>query len=213
MYVVVITCFMFILMIVLLITLYEDTGASHSLVNDPLFWQTMMCVVLCFLLMGINLTYLYLINTQMKLQRGILSLIILGKYRYINQLEMYFQKDIQESNYNIPIPSSQYNNNHIHNNHNNQNNNQNNQNNNQNNNNNGAYVNFQELLLQQSEIISSFENILNLLDKVDEIKGSKLAGFKIERQHIVWVITTLLLFIYSMIQFMNKQSHSDGSIW
>lgn len=169
---------MLILMIVIFLTFYGDSGSIHPLVNDSLFWQTMMCVILCFILMGINLTYLYLINTQMKLQRGILSLIILTKYRYINQLEMYFQREIYNST-EITITR--------------------------------AYI--QELLLQQSEIISSFENILNLLDKVDEIKGSKLAGFKIERQHIVWVITTLLLFLYSIAQFMNKQSHSQNSIF
>lgn len=157
-------------MIVIFLTLYGKSGSSHHLAIDPLFWQTMMCVIICFLLMGINLTYLYLINTQMKLQRGTLSLIILAKYRYINQLEMYFQK---ERNNNSTISQ-----------------------------------NYQYLFQQQHEIISSFENILNLLDKVDDIKGSKLAGFKVERQHIVWVITTLLLFIYSVAQFLRKQSNS-----
>lgn len=162
---------MFFMMIYLLIFLYGSGTAAHqrqmSLI-DPIFWQTVFCVFLCFLLMGANVTYLYLVNSQMKQQRGHLSLLMLSKYRDVSLLEN------QLMNMN-PAMSNQ----------------------------------LTSVILYQKSIISSLEDILSILERVDEVKGSKLAGFKVERQHIVWVATTLLLFVYSLFQFMAQPDQWD----
>lgn len=171
---------MFILMIDLILNLYSTTATRNNSTNillDPIVWQKLFCVFFCFTLMSLNLTYLFLVNTEMKKQRGTLSLLILAKYRYINQLETYFLVKSKPTSssyanslplslpYDIPLSI------------------------------------IPTIISDQRELISSLDDILTVYENIDEVKGSKLAGFKIERQHIVWIITTLSLFIYSLYQY------------
>lgn len=175
---------MFLLMIYLFILIYGtgDTVAHRRQMSliDPVFWQIVLCVFLCFILMGTNVTYLYLVNSQMKQQRGNLSLLMLSKYRKIDELEnqiMNFTSTPAEWS-STPM----------------------------------ACPELASILLYQKNIISSLEDILSILERVDEIKGSKIAGFKVERQHIVWVVTTLLLFAYSLFQFLAQPRGLNWSL-
>lgn len=175
---------MFLLMIYLFILIYGtgDTVAHRRQMSliDPVFWQIVLCVFLCFILMGTNVTYLYLVNSQMKQQRGNLSLLMLSKYRKIDELEnqiMNFTSTPAEWS-STPL----------------------------------ACPELASILLYQKNIISSLEDILSILERVDEIKGSKIAGFKVERQHIVWVVTTLLLFAYSLFQFLAQPHGLNWSL-
>lgn len=174
---VVIFCFMLILMIDLILNLYSTTSRqddNSSLLIDPIVWQKLFCVVFCFTLMSANLTYLFLVNTEMKKQRGTLSLLILSKYRYINQLESYYlvKSKLPTSSLSLFLPFETI-----------------------------PLSSIPTIISYQHDLISSLDDILTVYENIDEVKGSKLAGFKIERQHIVWIITTLSLFIYSLYQY------------
>jgi hypothetical protein len=179
---------MSILMIDLLLEIYGITSdantSASSLLYRPVFWQTLLCVLFCFLLMICNLLFLFLINSQMKRQRGTLSLLILAKYRYINELETYFlfmnsrhhhhrPSSASASSSMLPplIPT------------------------------NIPLHQIPTVISDQHDLISSLEDLLTVYENIDEIKASKLAGFTIERQHIVWIITTLSLFLYSLYRY------------
>ena len=172
---------MSILMIDLLLEIYGITSdTTSSLLIRPVFWQSIFCVFLCFFLMIFNLFFLFLINSQMKRQRGTLSLLILAKYRYINELETYFlfmnsRHRNPSSTFSVPpdlMPVD---------------------------------ISLDEIpnvISDQHDLISSLEDLLMVYENIDEIKASKLAGFTIERQHIVWIITTLSLFLYSLYRYL-----------
>lgn len=166
---------MFFLMLNLIIKLYKASSTSRSqpsssLFMDPVIWQVLFCVFYCFSLMIMNLTYLFLINAQMRRQRGTLSLLILSKYRYINQLETYFHLSSSSgppasTSLSDPMP---------------------------------PLDKIPALIAEQHDLIASLDGLLTVYENIDELKGSKIAGFKIERQHIIWIITTLSLFLYSL---------------
>jgi hypothetical protein len=166
---------MFLLLVYLFLLIYGtgDTVAHQRQMSliDPVFWQIVLCVFLCFILMGTNVTYLYLVNSQMKQQRGNLSLLMLSKYRNISELENQIINSTTTAT--APTVSTM-----------------------------ACCPELTSILLYQKSIVSSLEDILSILERVDEIKGSKIAGFKVERQHIVWVVTTSLLFAYSLFQFL-----------
>jgi hypothetical protein len=170
---------MLLLLVNLVLNLYGTSGRNSgpSLLMDPLFWQILFCVFFCFLIMILNLAFLFLVNVQMKKQRGTLSLLILSKYRYINQLETYALIHSRSSASPSSLSASSLS---------------------------SLSVPLHEipaLIAEQHHLISGLDDILTVYENIDEIKGSKLAGFKIERQHLVWILTTLTLFLYSLYQY------------
>lgn len=52
---------------------------------------------------------------------------------------------------------------------------------------------------------NSVAEMIDALATIDSVSPSKVSGFTIERQHIVWIGTTLIVFIYTIISFVSKE--------
>ena len=58
-----------------------------------------------------------------------------------------------------------------------------------------------DFMLQTAQ---SLTELISALETIDEVNPAKVAGFTIERHHIVWVLTTMVVLIYSMISFVSE---------